>query len=334
MHTLLDMARSMLADASLPQKFRADAVQTAAYIRNLIPTTNNPTHIPAEHWSQKRQDVSHLRAFGCTCYAHVPVEISPSKLLPRLVKLTMIGYFEHAGYKLLDRSTGKTFRSRDVVFDEQPPHYSTDSPITYPSENGPISATDLTAIALRPQPISVLHPAKPHTTSTPSTKSTEGDDGQGSDAAVSDLLNATSDVDEPPAVRRSRREVKPSRHMLESLEYLNRPRANVSLMPQDLAVDSSLSIPQTYHEAMKHSDLWFELMVKELQVMKDKNVYRLVPRPFGKNIVKSRWVFANKYDDTGNVTAHKACLVAKGFTQVLGEDYDETYASVARLESV
>jgi hypothetical protein len=45
-------------------------------------------------------------------------------------------------------------------------------------------------------------------------------------------------------------------------------------------------------------------------------------------------VFANKYDDARNVTAHKARLVAKGFTQVLGEDYDETYASVARLESV
>lgn len=50
--------------------------------------------------------------------------------------------------------------------------------------------------------------------------------------------------------------------------------------------------------------------------------------------MKSRWVFANKYDDSGNIHAHKARLVAKGFTQVLGEDYDETYASVARLESV
>jgi hypothetical protein len=338
MRTLLDMARSMLADAGLPQKYWADAVQTAAYIRNLVPTSNSPAHVPAERWSQKRQDISHLRAFGCTCYAHVPVEISPSKLAPRSVKLTMIGYFEHAGYKLLDKSTGKTFRSRDVVFDEQPPHYSTDDAVTYTSGDEPISANDLTAVAPRPQPISTLHPANhsptPTSPTTSSTAGPAGNDDQGSGAEVSEPLNATNGADEPPTLRRSRRETKPSRHMLESLEYLNRTRAHVSLTPQDLAADGLLSIPQSYHEAMKRPDLWLEPMVKELQVMRDKGVYRLVPRPLGKNVVKSRWVFANKYDDAGNVITHKARLVAKGFTQVLGEDYDETYASVARLESV
>jgi hypothetical protein len=63
-------------------------------------------------------------------------------------------------------------------------------------------------------------------------------------------------------------------------------------------------------------------------------VYHLVPRPMDKNVVKSRWVFVNKYDDSSDIVAHKARLVAKGFTQVLGKDYDETYASVACLESV
>jgi hypothetical protein len=166
MCTLLDMGRSMLADACLPQKYWADAVQTAAYIRNFIPPAGDTTAIPAERWSQKRQDISHLRAFGCTCYAHVPVEISPSKLSPRSVKLTLIGYFDHAGYKLLDRSTGKMFRSRDVVFDKQLPHYSTDQTITYLLDNEPTSALDLTAIEPRPQPILSLHP-EPDATETP-----------------------------------------------------------------------------------------------------------------------------------------------------------------------
>jgi hypothetical protein len=336
MRTLLDMARSMLADAGLAQKYWADAVQTAAYIRNFVPPANDPAMVPAERWSQKRQDVSHLRAFGCTCYAHVPVEISPSKLSPRSVKLTMIGYFEHTGYKLLDKATGKTFKSRDVVFDEQPPHYSTDGAVTYPSD---VSVSDNAAVAPRPLPIASLHPSAPNTTSnTPTTttaKTPAPVDGHESEIEVSELLNDTNhaddNIDEPIASRRQRRDLKPSRRMRESLEYLSRARANVASTSD---TEDGAAIPQSFNEAMKRPDLWFEPMVKELQVMKDKGVYHLVPRPLGKNVVRSRWVFVKKYDDLGDVTAHKARLVAKGFTQVLGEDYDETYASVARLESV
>jgi hypothetical protein len=334
MCTLLDMARSMLADTGLPQKYWADAVQTATYVRNLVPTSSDPNHIPAERWSQKWQDISHLRAFGCTCFAHVPVEVSPSKLAPRSVKLTMIGYFEHTGYKLLDKSTGKTFRSRDVVFDEQPPHYSTDGAVTYLLSNGPTSTTDLTAVAPRPKPISTLHPADSSSTPTSPTGGSSGNENQESEVEVAEMLDATNDADESLAERRPRREIKPSHHMLESLEYLSHTRAHVSQAPQNLVGDDPLLVPQTYHEAMRCPDLWFELMAKELQAMEDKGVYRLVQRLLGKNVVKSRWVFANKYDDAGNVTAHKVRLVAKGFTQVLGEDYDETYASVARLKSV
>jgi hypothetical protein len=344
MRTLLDMGRSMLANACLPQKYWADAIQTAAYIQNFVPPTSDPTSIPAERWSQKRQDVSHLRAFGCTCYAHVPVEISPSKLAPRSVKLTLIGYFEHAGYKLLDRSTGKTFRSRDVVFDEQPPHYSTDQSITYPVVDQPVTTTDVMAIAPRPNPISSLHPPvipkspPPQGTPAMSPKTIPIADGgvdvnQDSETEVSQLLGATSAEDDSLATRQPQRNIKMNRKMQESMEYLNRTQANVSITPGS-TMNDDLTIPWMYHEAMKRADLWFEPMLKELQVMKEKGVYHLVSRPLGKNVVKSRWVFANKYDDSGQVVAHKAQLVAKGFTQVLGEDYDETYASVARLESV
>jgi len=51
-------------------------------------------------------------------------------------------------------------------------------------------------------------------------------------------------------------------------------------------------------------------------------------------MVKSKWVYANKYNNKGHIVARKAQLVAKGFTQILGGDYNETYASVMRLEFV
>jgi len=85
---------------------------------------------------------------------------------------------------------------------------------------------------------------------------------------------------------------------------------------------------------MKRPDLWWEPMMKEFEMLKERGVFELVPRPEGKNIVGSKWVYAVKWKENGEVEKRKARMVAKGFTQVIGEDYEETYASVARLESV
>jgi hypothetical protein len=57
----------------------------------------------------------------------------------------------------------------------------------------------------------------------------------------------------------------------------------------------------------------------------------LTPRP-NQNIVGSKWVFRNKHDEHGVATRNKAQLVAKGYSQVEGLDFYETFARVARLE--
>jgi len=63
-------------------------------------------------------------------------------------------------------------------------------------------------------------------------------------------------------------------------------------------------------------------------------VFELVLRLLGKNIVECKWAYAIKWNDNGEIERRKARMVVKGFTQVIEEDYDKTYASVARLESV
>jgi hypothetical protein len=59
----------------------------------------------------------------------------------------------------------------------------------------------------------------------------------------------------------------------------------------------------------------------------------LVPRP-NQNVVGTKWVFRNKQDEHGVVTRNKAQLLAKGYSQVEGLGFGETYAPVARLESI
>jgi hypothetical protein len=150
-----------------------------------------------------------------------------------------------------------------------------------------------------------------------------------SEAEVSGLLGLHPTENDSIATRRPKQEVKVSTRMKDSLEYLGHARANVASVDSD-----ELHIPRTYPEAMWRSDIWFELMVKEIQTMRDKGVYLLVPRPLNKNVVKCHWVYALKFDDAGNITSHKARIITKGFTQVFGEDYNEMYASVGHLESV
>jgi hypothetical protein len=74
-------------------------------------------------------------------------------------------------------------------------------------------------------------------------------------------------------------------------------------------------------------------MQEELNNFTRNEVWHLVPRP-NQNVVGTKWVFHNKQYEHGVVTRNKARLVAKGYSQVEGLDFGETYAPVARLESI
>ena len=75
-------------------------------------------------------------------------------------------------------------------------------------------------------------------------------------------------------------------------------------------------------------------MQEELNQFVRNEVWDLVHRPQDHSIIGTRWVFRNNLDKEGNVVRNKARLVAQGYNQEEGIDFDETYAPVARLESI
>ena len=108
----------MLADSKLPHRFWAEALSTAVHFRNRSPTKALGVVTPYEAWSGTKPDVSSLRVFGCSAYAHVP-KAERRKLDSKTRKCVLLGYgTNQKGYRLYDLERMKVIHSRDVVFDE------------------------------------------------------------------------------------------------------------------------------------------------------------------------------------------------------------------------
>nr|GFB97508.1 putative retrotransposon Ty1-copia subclass protein [Tanacetum cinerariifolium] len=82
------------------------------------------------------------------------------------------------------------------------------------------------------------------------------------------------------------------------------------------------------------SEKWLNAMNVEMQSMKDNEVWVLVELPPNGKTVGSKWLFKKKTDMDGNVHIYKACLVAKGYTQTSGIDYEETFSPVADIRAI
>ena len=118
--TLLEMVRSMMAQANLPISFWGDALMVATYILNKVPYKSVPS-TPYELWSSKKPNLSNLRPWGCADYVHNTTH-KHGNLGPRANKCVFIRYFDESmGYIMLGEHPdgGVTeIVSRDVEFME------------------------------------------------------------------------------------------------------------------------------------------------------------------------------------------------------------------------
>ncbi|GKA36240.1 putative ribonuclease H-like domain-containing protein [Tanacetum coccineum] len=91
--------------------------------------------------------------------------------------------------------------------------------------------------------------------------------------------------------------------------------------------------PKKVIQALKDPS-WIEAMQDELLQFKLQKVWTLVDLPNGKRAIGTKWVYKNKKDERGIVIKNKARLVAQGYTQEEGIDYDEVFSPVARIEAI
>ncbi|GJV45659.1 retrovirus-related pol polyprotein from transposon TNT 1-94 [Tanacetum coccineum] len=99
------------------------------------------------------------------------------------------------------------------------------------------------------------------------------------------------------------------------------------------ALTVSRTEPKNIKEAMADS-AWIKAMQEELHQFDRLDVLELVDKLLCKNVINMKWIWKNKCDEENTVIRNKACLVAKGYAQKEGIDFEESFAPVARLEAV
>ncbi len=113
-------------------------------------------------------------------------------------------------------------------------------------------------------------------------------------------------------------------------------RQNVSFAVLDNISVIDLVEPQTYKQVLNSPQRtkWEQAMEKELASLKSNDTWSIVPLPKGANVIGSKWVFKIKSKADGTIDRFKARFCAKGFSQIEGLDFNETFAPVVRYKSL
>lgn len=132
-------------------------------------------------------------------------------------------------------------------------------------------------------------------------------------------------------------ELPPEAELRYNLRDRSQLRPPVRLNDYVTFVDSSSSkFPETYQEAIQRHDSakWQRAMQKELDSLKENNVWTVTDLPRDRKALPCKWVFRIKYNPDGSVDKYKARLVIKGFKQRKGVDYAQTFSPVARMSTI
>jgi hypothetical protein len=364
--TVVRMARALLKQKGMSTVFWGEVVVTTVYILNRSPTKALNGRTSYEAWHGRKPTVCHLRVFGCLSFAKELAHIS--KLDDRSTPRVFIGYADGSkAYHILDSGTQRVRTMRDVVFDEgrgwawdkavddsSTPTYdnftveyvhfkgaggvgsslllsmSTPVPEPPPTSASHSPATILAAtrsLPPPPQPATPCTPASmatPPGTSTPTPAHVEHNPVEFTTPLSHDEERIDAYHDDEPLRYRT-------------MENLLGDQPVLGLVPHDLEAQLHLACddgePRSFTEAERHA-AWCAAMQSEMDVVEKNRTWELADLPRGHRAITLKWVFKLKRDEAGAIIKHKSRLVARGFVQREGIDFDDTFAPVVRMESV
>ncbi|KAJ7959762.1 Retrovirus-related Pol polyprotein from transposon TNT 1-94 [Quillaja saponaria] len=299
---LIETAHTLLLHGHVPLQFWGDAVLTAYYLINRMPSSTLHNTIPYSIIFPNHPLYSlPLRIFGCICFV---CDLTPGqdKLSSKSFKCIFLGYSRlQKGYKCYCPDKNRYFISADVTFFEEFSFFSSTIPeshsiseafpVPYLGPNDYVSSSPLPDLPADTVDVPNDSPSVP----TPS---------------------RASDPVSPPILRRGTRSTRNPYPIYTFLSYhcLSSPYyAFVSSL-------SSISVPKSTSDALAHPG-WRQAMINEMNALHTNGSWELVSLPSGKSTVGYKWVYTVKVHPDGFVDRLKARLVAKGYTQnIVGED--------------
>jgi hypothetical protein len=342
----------------MPAAFWGEAVSTAVFILNRSPTKALKDKTPYEAWYGRQPDVSFLRTFGCI--GHVK-NTKPfiGKLEDRSTRMVLLGYEEGSkAYKLFDPCAGRVVVSRDVIFDEMAA-WDWEDPGTREAAGGSNGGTFTIQYKVEPGGGNVggneeeaedapavdaevaSEPPSPSTGSVGGwSPAGENSPPQGSPApAVPGTPAATkvefafppSNIDTHVDAFHDDEEVR-FRTMENIIGDSAAPEMASCILDDAELLLTSAEEPPTFAEAEKEAN-WRKAMLEEMKSIEENSTWELVDPPRGCRLIGLKWVFKVKRDEHGAIVKYKARLVARGFIEREGIDF-EVFAPVARMESI
>ncbi|KAK1413456.1 hypothetical protein QVD17_35229 [Tagetes erecta] len=312
-----ETCRSIMHSKNIPGRFWAEAMKTGAYVINRLPPQKQGYVSPYEKLFNRRPNVTHLRVFGCVCYVFVPNQLR-NKMEKKAIRCIFAGYDEQKkGWRCCDPTTNRCYVSRDVVFDENSSWWSeTKEQLPDTEVIKEKLKTSEVALPLEEMEINTVVEDEPESSNTHQ----EGASDQrsqpwqtGSNSAGQNG-RSNSPIQGP---RRSGRVSKPN------------PKYTVNV-----AVTENMETePENFEEASMKSE-WHHAMKEEFEALKRNETWALVPKPSDVKPVSCKWVYKLKHKPDGSVDRYKARLVARGFSQQYGIDYEDTFSPVAKLATI
>ncbi|KAJ9553475.1 hypothetical protein OSB04_017520 [Centaurea solstitialis] len=360
--TLIEATRSMLSEANLATQFWAEAVNTACYTQNRSLIVKRFRRTPYELFRNRKPSIEHLHIFGCVCYI-LNNKDNLGKFDSKSDDGIFLGYSSISKtYRVCNKRRQAIEETIHVKFDESGPTFPhphenseinqwadsffqvPEPPIADPSpqdlpdgfeEDPPIPPTDITTHPLiNATPITQITPSEPDqpTNSEDSSQTTVSEPTPTNllpDPSVNEAFTS-GQVYQPPALRWTKD------HPID--QVLGNPSSGIKTRRQSGNVCLYVNFisenePKEIDDALR-DPAWVSAMQEELAEFIRNNVWLLVPRPRKRTIIGSKWIFRNKLDEIGTIIRNKARLVAQGYRQEEGIDYDETFAPVARLEAI
>jgi hypothetical protein len=305
--TNMEKALSILAEANLPKALWGEAYMAANYVRNRSPVKGKAA-TPWELFFNKQPDVSDLRVWGSKAYVHIPVE-HRRKLDYKSEVGYMVGYAANSKGWRVWMGGDTVIVSRDVYFDERP---TSTAPVESIMVNPDIQGQSKTSPA-PPDPAgdtdSDYDPSEYHS----------------EDGAEPDGEQAEPAGDQP--------------------ERRTSTRANKGQPGKPYWMVTAASTtggaggagePSTYKQALasEEAPFWRGAMDEEMESLMVNNTFMLSKAPDGVKPLGLKWVFKKKRDTAGNIERYKARIVAKGYEQQHGIDYDEVFAPVSKYATL